>query len=776
MWRFHLLCCCIFLSTFAAAQQETTDDVLCEEGMPACKCDESADVCQFSLVISARYTFSRYQLTENSTQGFVYNIINGEIQSLAAVDPCESIECSEGSFVDGKSYRPFIAVNGQIPGPTLIVSQDQTVIVNVQNNLLDEAISVHWHGMFQRYTPWMDGVGLVTQCPIGVGASFRYIFKAEPTGTFWYHSHSNTQRTDGLFGGLVIMETNIERDYIDEPEKYTFTLLDFHEQNSLELFDIFNAGLGFFEYVPIGEVPTRQDALYQATVSYDNTEVGPLPYESGLINGRGRHPDVPFENTLLHVVEVEEGERYRFRFIGGTMVFAYMVSVDGHRLSLIAGDGFLIEPIEPVDFIIVHAGERYEFVIEANQTEQSDYWIRAETLEANLSVGLPPYPSPNHLAQAILHYSGSDIPTPPEYANISSIPRECTQSDPCIVINCPFEYFHVSYNLSCINVAEFRLAEPEQTPLEELPSQFSSSERGIEQTLFFNFGFDGEPDSQSSINGRVHVLPPFPMLTQGDDLSGTGLELCPVSPNGCENGCPDGSCVHLIRIPFERSITFVLSSLGRFPGAHPIHFHGHSFHILGIRYGEYNDTTGALQRCNTDITCGNDPNSRCTSPTWSDGFTPNFTVDARTMRKDTVIVPAGGYVVIQFVSNNPGYWFMHCHIEVHQFNGMALIVSEAASEIRPPPDGTPNGFYECGDFDWTLDMFNRAVSGRSPNDDDLFCRCIDDVELAVAIAFSIIGFIVVVAVSIAIGMLICYCCYKKRGNFTDREEFEMAPK
>ena len=761
MWYFYLLCCCLILSTFVAADHETIDDVPCGEGMAACKCDESADVCQFSLEISARYTFTRYNLTANNTQGFVYNIVNGTMMSIVQPDQCNVsfTECSNGSFVDGKSYRPFIAVNGQIPGPTLIVSQDQTVIVNVQNNLMDQAISVHWHGMFQFNTPWMDGVGFVTQCPIGVGASFRYIFKAEPTGTFWYHSHSNTQRTDGLFGGLVVMETNIERDYIDLPENYTFILLDFHEQTSLELFEQQSTGLGFFNNLPIGEIPTQQDTPYRGTSAYDNTDVGPVPYESGLINGRGRHPDVPFENTLLHVVEVDEGQRYRFRVIGGTMVYAYMFSVDGHRLSLIAGDGFLIEPIEPVDFIIVHAGERYEFVIETNQTEQSDYWIRAETLEANISTTPPPYPSLNHLAQAILHYSGSNIPHPTEYANIDAIPRECTQSDPCIVINCPFQSFQESYNLSCINVAQFRLTEPEQTPVEELPS----TERDIEQEYFFNFGFDGLPGSKSSINGRVMILPPFPMLTQGDDLTGTGLELCPVSPDGCEDGCTNGSCVHLIRIPYRRTITFVLSSLGRFPASHPIHFHGHSFHVLGIRYGEYDETTGILSSCNTDITCGNDNDARCTSPTWSDGFTPNFTVDAQTMRKDTVIVPAGGYVVIQFVSNNPGYWFMHCHIEVHQFDGMALIVSEAASEIRPPPDGSPNGFYECGDFTWTLDQFNRAISGR-PTDEELFCRCINDVELGVAIAFAIVGFIVVVAVSIAIGMVICYCYHKKRGT------------
>ena len=33
--------------------------------------------------------------------------------------------------------------------------------------------------------------------------------------------------------------------------------------------------------------------------------------------------------------------------------------------------------------------------------------------------------------------------------------------------------------------------------------------------------------------------------------------------------------------------------------------------------------------------------------------------------KDTVITPAAGYTVIQFVADNPGWWFFHCHIEYH---------------------------------------------------------------------------------------------------------------
>ena len=52
-------------------------------------------------------------------------------------------------------------------------------------------------------------------------------------------------------------------------------------------------------------------------------------------------------------------------------------------------------------------------------------------------------------------------------------------------------------------------------------------------------------------------------------------------------------------------------------------------------------------------------------------------------RKDTVVVPFGGYTVIRFTVDNPGWWFLHCHIEIHQLGGMATVVRELPNEILP---------------------------------------------------------------------------------------------
>ena len=744
----------------AQSEEPVVHKVHCGIDTPACKCDATADVCEFSLEISYLYTFTGYTINDHNVRqddGTIYNIENGELVPVAS-DDCKNKKCTKACTVDGRTYRPVIAVNSQFPGPTLIVHEDQTVVVNVKNNLTDQDISIHWHGMFQYHTPWMDGVGLITQCPIGVGNTFRHIFKAAPSGTFWYHSHSNLQRSDGLFGGLIVMERNITRDYVDLPEHQTITLLDWHSESSLELFDQLTT-VNLFEGIRPGELPTSNMDEYHTTLGPDGQEAGILPFESGLINGRGRHADVPYNKTLLSIFEVESGHKYRFRLIGAAGVYGYRFSVDGHRLSVMATDGFLVEPV-PADYIIIYPGERYDFVLEANQTG-GNYWIRAETLEVNLT-GSVPYESLHHTAEAILHYNGSNSPpTPTEYEGIMSTPRDCIQDTPCVCVNCPFERYHSSYNITCINVHELRLLVP--TPESELPAAMPDSG----QEYFFNFGFDG-PNDEPSINARAFGLPPFPPQTQGYYYNGTAQTVCPNStyePNSCEGGC--GPCVHILdAIPYMNTVRFVLSAVTR-TATHPIHLHGHSFYVLDIGYGSYSNENGTLLAKNSDISC----RGKCPAPSWANE--PTFHIDTRTVRKDTVLVPAGGYVVIHFISDNPGWWFMHCHIEVHQFDGMALVMNEAIGNgTKPPP-----GFQRCGNFDPTLEQVMNSTGddadgpsqppgtqspggvGGGPTKQDMYC--INTAELAITVVFVTLGFLLFVGAALVIGLAIAYkkdCC------------------
>lgn len=105
--------------------------------------------------------------------------------------PSNSSDCSRPHCVPGDgTSRSITVINRQLPGPSIEVCLNDEIIVEVQNHLHTEETTIHWHGHHQRGTPYMDGVPLVTQCPIIAGTSFGYRFKAVHSGTHFWHSHS----------------------------------------------------------------------------------------------------------------------------------------------------------------------------------------------------------------------------------------------------------------------------------------------------------------------------------------------------------------------------------------------------------------------------------------------------------------------------------------------------------------------------------------------------------------------------------------------------------
>lgn len=101
--------------------------------------------------------------------------------------------------------------------------KNDLIVVDVRNHMAGASASIHWHGLHQRETPYMDGVPFITQCPIHPSTTFRYKFKATEAGTQFYHSHSGHHKVNGHFGSLIIREP-----YEEDPnaDQYFF---DFEE-------------------------------------------------------------------------------------------------------------------------------------------------------------------------------------------------------------------------------------------------------------------------------------------------------------------------------------------------------------------------------------------------------------------------------------------------------------------------------------------------------------------------------------------------------------------
>ncbi|KAL9090642.1 MAG: hypothetical protein Q9159_001889 [Coniocarpon cinnabarinum] len=94
---------------------------------------------------------------------------------------------------------------------------------------------------------------------------------------------------------------------------------------------------------------------------------------------------------------------------------------------------------------------------------------------------------------------------------------------------------------------------------------------------------------------------------------------------------------------------------GNITVAHPMHLHGHDFFILGSGTGTFNATTDA-----DSLTYDNPP------------------------RRDTTILPAGGWQVLAFPTDNPGAWLFHCHIAWHIGMGLGVQFLESKNDISIP--------------------------------------------------------------------------------------------
>ncbi|XP_060075388.1 uncharacterized protein LOC132555065 [Ylistrum balloti] len=597
---------------------------------------------------------------------------HGQLYHYDVHDPTPRDVIPKDNIITGDGYfepRIVTVVNNSLPGPPLIVYEGQLITVHVHNKLASDAVTIHWHGLPQHDTPWMDGVAFITQCPVLPGQQFTYRFRATPAGTYWYHSHIGAQRSMGLNGALVIREK-----IPLETDEHILTIQDWnHDIDS----DMVYMKMYYGNYENGTKVPN--------TKSLEGASFSMFHIHSGLINGRGRYYDDLTGNhngAPLSSFNVTYGAMYRFRMIATGALYPWRVSIDNHMLIVIASDGMDIEPVT-VQSIIINPGERYDFLLSAYQSP-SNYWIRAKTLELNL----------NHTAEAILHYVGAMNEEP------TSFPHSCTRTTKCVTLNCPFTEFPTWYNSTCINVDKLRRKQ-NMTPTTSVnaitPAESASD-------TFLNFAFPGTSFTPASVNGRKFKVPQVSGLTQMSEVDDE--HRCNDKDCGDDKIC---YCFNTLNLDYNKTYNLIFLNMGLGRGwAHPIHMHGHSFEILKMGFGVY-DTDGQIVSDNPDINCrGNGTFSFCNNATWSNASWYGNNVPGLNLinppRKDTVIVPSGGYVVVQIRSDNPGLWFLHCHIELHSMDGMALAINESLAHVPLPPKGFP----ECRDFRYD----QRSYSGH----------------------------------------------------------------
>lgn len=246
--------------------------------------------------------------------------INRSIEGLSDSQPAERVELAEGdtfeltaSYVkhDPGTGHPIrmMAYNGQVPGPELHLEEGTSAEIAFTNEL-DEATTVHWHGL--RHANAFDGVPGLTQDTVEPGESFTYEIEVPDAGVFWYHPHVRTdvQKELGLYGALIVHPS--EEDEGAQPVP---------EQTVVHLDDIRLEG---------GDVPE----MYEEVVTYADA---------------GRWGNQPFvDGTQAQQVDVAPGERHRLHLVNPANARTWRLDFQGFEQveKIAAGASYLEQPRE----------------------------------------------------------------------------------------------------------------------------------------------------------------------------------------------------------------------------------------------------------------------------------------------------------------------------------------------------------------------------------------------------------------------------------------------
>ncbi|KAJ3564250.1 hypothetical protein NPX13_g7908 [Xylaria arbuscula] len=308
--------------------------------------------------------------------------------------------------------KPMILANRQSPGPLIEANIGDTIRVRVNNLMANLSTTIHWHGIDQRGTTWMDGVVGVSQCGIPPGQSFTYEFRVDDQrGTFWWHAHSGVQYSDGLYGPLVIHDPKELLPQTDD-EKIIFLSDVYHSYGSTLLSSYLNTTS---KWVPFesGVEPLADNILLNGQNTYDcsvDSTTYPPPPPSAEQSSSSSASELKYSGGQLYATKIRTGQNVRLRLINASSFFSYWFSIDNHTISIVELDGIEISPIAARG-VYLNIGQRASVIVTANQSA-GNYYIRA-SLPQTCFLPYAPYTSAGlaaqeYAAKGILSYD--DVP------------------------------------------------------------------------------------------------------------------------------------------------------------------------------------------------------------------------------------------------------------------------------------------------------------------------------------------------------------------------------
>jgi len=253
-----------------------------------------------------------------------------------------------------------IAVNGQIPMPTLTFTEGDIAEIYVHNELNEET-SMHWHGLFLPNKE--DGVPNLTQMPIKPHSTYLYKFPIIQHGTHWYHSHSGLQEQIGMYGSFIMNKKTDDptfRKGIDDLPTVPIILSEWSDIKPENVHRMLHNATDWFA-IKKGTTQSYAEAIRQGYFKtkvanewkrMNAMDVSDVYYEKFLINGKN-------ESQLS---QFKGGDKVRLRISNGGASTYFWLTYAGGKITVVANDGNDVEPVE-VDRLIVAVSETYDIIV-----------------------------------------------------------------------------------------------------------------------------------------------------------------------------------------------------------------------------------------------------------------------------------------------------------------------------------------------------------------------------------------------------------------------------
>lgn len=285
-----------------------------------------------------------------------------------------ALDITVHEIVPGVKIHAF-TYNGTYPGPEIRVSEGDWVQVNFTNHT-PEIHTIHWHGVILQNE--MDGVPNGTQWGVANGQTFKYLFRAQPAGTHFYHCHNmtNLHVQAGMFGALIIEpKEDLVQKVFPHSREFTLLLSEVDTVMVEKLMETMLRDMTVMEKMADSQKTMREmngrmmgwfsdKKAFLAAIKdgyvppYMASQIGPYRapnFNFFMINGRS----YPMTDEL----KIKTGENIRVRLVGAGAMPHYM-HLHGHDFWHVCQDGSpLVSPVR-LNTIPIFPGSTSDIIIQ----------------------------------------------------------------------------------------------------------------------------------------------------------------------------------------------------------------------------------------------------------------------------------------------------------------------------------------------------------------------------------------------------------------------------